>query len=357
MYYIYTHTDLEGNIFYIGKGTKDNFHPKGHNRAYTKTGRTPAWREAAKNGYTVNIINEYSSEEECLNDELLKIQECEKCINKYTRRSTLEYKLIPIRENCALLRIGVFKENVYILFDNGDIFNNTGLKLTPSNNGKGYLVVKFPIKIKELKYKEKVFYVHRLIAEAFIPNPNNKKVVNHIDRNKSNNFKNNLEWCTQKENVHHSLKLGSYDKLRKKVIQINYDGNIINIFENVSKVCEFFNCTEELIQQAANKKNKCLSAKGYIWVYEEDFNTENKKLKLCLQTYSEGVNQKIKNSIKLNIIDEYNLQLKNFKTKNKCVMSLSKQFSLSKKSIYNILNKHLNNELLGKYDEHFNIKT
>lgn len=48
-------------------------------------------------------------------------------------------------------------------------------------------------------------YIHRLVAEAFIPNPNNKQVVNHIDYNTHNNNVNNLEWVTTAENVQHSI--------------------------------------------------------------------------------------------------------------------------------------------------------
>lgn len=47
--------------------------------------------------------------------------------------------------------------------------------------------------------------IHRLVAEAFLPNPNNLPIVNHIDYNPSNNNVGNLEWCSQKQNVRHSL--------------------------------------------------------------------------------------------------------------------------------------------------------
>ena len=68
--------------------------------------------------------------------------------------------------------------------------------------------------------KEKMFAVHRLVALTFIPNPNNLSQVNHIDGNKFNNSVNNLEWCTAKENINHSWKLGlskSYEHPKGKL--------------------------------------------------------------------------------------------------------------------------------------------
>lgn len=54
----------------------------------------------------------------------------------------------------------------------------------------------------------KIHSIHRLIATAFIPNPDNLPIINHIDGNKTNNDLSNLEWCTQLENMRHAFKTG-----------------------------------------------------------------------------------------------------------------------------------------------------
>lgn len=83
------------------------------------------------------------------------------------------------------------------------------IKLTEHH--KGY----FKAQVGHRGENRKGFFVHRLVAMAFIPNPNKYLQVNHIDCNKTNNHVSNLEWCTNKMNANHSIKNGRFSFLPK----------------------------------------------------------------------------------------------------------------------------------------------
>lgn len=90
--------------------------------------------------------------------------------------------------------------NDYEIAKEGQVINKTnGHVLKPQPNGKGYLRVKIEGKLR---------FVHRLVAEKYIPNPNNYEQVNHKDGNKINNCVDNLEWVSNQVNRDHAVKTG-----------------------------------------------------------------------------------------------------------------------------------------------------
>ena len=102
--------------------------------------------------------------------------------------------------------------------------------------------------------------IHRLVAQAFILNPENKPQINHIDGDKLNNHVSNLEWCTAKENINHSFKIGlinqcgennNANKLtNKEILEIRDLSGILT----QTKIAEKYNITQAQVSHIINKK-------------------------------------------------------------------------------------------------------
>lgn len=137
----------------------------------------------------------------------------------------------------------------------------------------GYL---FVILCKEGKKKQ--FLVHRLVVNAFIPNPSSLPCVNHKDENKTNNQVDNLEWCTYQYNIKYgtcqqrkventdwkAIGRKNAEKQSKKVYQYSQDGELIKIWQSTME------CGRNGFKQSA-VANCCIgyrkSHRGYIWSY------------------------------------------------------------------------------------------
>lgn len=110
----------------------------------------------------------------------------------------------------------------YIIFENGDIYNKYNKKLSPVDNGKGYLIINININKKRTCKS-----IHRLLGECFLENPNNYTDINHIDGNRKNNALSNLEWCSHGYNIKHSYNLKNRTALGSHNANCKYSENLV----------------------------------------------------------------------------------------------------------------------------------
>lgn len=163
-------------------------------------------------------------------------------------------------------------EGLYSINDQGEVYSYiTGKILTPHTCSSGYLKV---ILCKNKVHKNRM--IHRLVAEAFIPNHDGKPTVNHIDGNKQNNCVSNLEWNTYSENLKHAYSYGLNCWNKKKgrpmrpVHMIDKkSGEILKTYGSISEaVKEVGGERQSQIVDVCRGRRKYF--KGYVWRYADD---------------------------------------------------------------------------------------
>ena len=114
---------------------------------------------------------------------------------------------------------------------------------------------------------KKMITVHRLVAMAFVPNPDGLPMINHRDEDKTNNRVENLEWCDNTYNVLYSLKRhASNTKYRdRKIVQKDRLGNVLRVWENVATVKRVLGYNAWSITQCCNGKRS--QAYGFEWQF------------------------------------------------------------------------------------------
>ena len=124
----------------------------------------------------------------------------------------------------------------------------------------GYFVVNL--------YKNNKLKQHRvniIVAQAFIPNPNNLPQVNHKDENKQNNRVDNLEWCTAKYNSNYGSR---NERISKKINQYDLNGNFIKTWDSIIQVEKELNIFHSRIIEVCKNKRKQIG--GYVWRYADE---------------------------------------------------------------------------------------
>lgn len=189
-----------------------------------------------------------------------KVDDDEILINENYLFPTLgNIKIMKIEEYLIFLRECIWKkiDSKYYLSEYGDLYSiehNIIIKSFFDKKGYEYFALK-PKKIKK----------HRLVAEHFIPNPENKKQVNHIDGKKTNNYYQNLEWVTASENIRHAFSIGLKKAKTKNVIQYDQNNIIVNKFSSLFDASVLTNTNINSIIRCC--KNKQKTANGYKWQY------------------------------------------------------------------------------------------
>lgn len=141
--------------------------------------------------------------------------------------------------------------------------NKAGVILRSVIGKKGYCVVGLGTGNR--------WYVHRLVAVAFLPNPNNLPMVNHKDENRANNKVDNLEWCDNRYNLNYGSvkdKMRRHCSIRKPVLQIDKEGNVVNEFESLSDASKCVGVHYQNITFCC--KHNSRTAGGYKWKYKTD---------------------------------------------------------------------------------------
>ena len=162
---------------------------------------------------------------------------------------------------------------------------NTIKNLSLSLNKDGYVQVKL-----WKNCKGKVLAVHRLVAEAFVPNPNNRPQIDHINTDKTNNTvwfnedgsvnyeKTNLRWVTKKENINNPLtikhlsetKIGNENakSIYRAVLQYTKDGKLIKEWASMNSAARELKINKSGIYSCCNGINRTKSYCGYVWRYK-----------------------------------------------------------------------------------------
>jgi len=154
--------------------------------------------------------------------------------------------------------------------------SQNGIILQNNNSRDDYLRVV----LQGIGKSRKTAYIHRLVAEHFIENPSGFNVVNHIDSNKQNNVIDNLEWCTQKHNINHSIQRNP-NQLRglfyhnmiirpNKICQLDRSGKLISIFPTAHLASIKTGVCERNILQVAHKEHMRKTAGGFVWRFERE---------------------------------------------------------------------------------------
>ena len=156
------------------------------------------------------------------------------------------------------------QETDYSVSTEGEVRNDTTNYILSQSSQQDYKFVGLIINGKQKRMR-----VHRMVALAFIDNPENKPYVNHINGNRSDNNVENLEWVTSSENIQHAVNTGLFKSGRTRaVIQYNLNGEQMATFESASEAARQTGGSQSKITMCCRRQRD--SANDYQWRYYDD---------------------------------------------------------------------------------------
>lgn len=173
-------------------------------------------------------------------------------------------------------------EDYYIVSSEGDVFSLRSNRLLTQGNFNG----NYKRVLLCVNGTEKHYAVHRLVAKAFIPNPDGYPIINHKDENPSNNCVDNLEWCTYKYNTNYGTcierrvlnteyKLGADNAKSETVYQFTLDGKFVAEYGSMHEAERITGLDSGSISKACTGALK--QYRGYVWSKTKDFNYQARR--------------------------------------------------------------------------------
>ena len=165
----------------------------------------------------------------------------------------------------------------YLVSNMGNVISNSFLGksgkvgyLKPMINHQGYVCYTL--------YKNRTpkrMLAHRLVAHAFLPNPEGKPYIDHINTIRNDNRVENLRWCTQKENINNPISIEhmkegckSTKRKRRKIRQYDNNGKFIREFNSACEAAELMKCGVSQISSCAS--GRTLSSRGFLWKFADE---------------------------------------------------------------------------------------
>lgn len=157
-------------------------------------------------------------------------------------------------------KVNLYCCNEYSVDDLGNVYSKSGKVLKPTTNQRGYFMVTLMI-----NGSRKTLTVHRAILNSFIEPPFENAQINHIDGNKQNNQLSNLEWCTAKENIQHSLYTLNNILLRGRSIIAIHESGWIKQFRSLRECAKFLKCSPGAVSAVIRGHKKRCKGCTFKW--------------------------------------------------------------------------------------------